>query len=138
MHGKRYFSSMKKSAKTAEFQLLQLIEKLSNDAKFLNNNEFISVLNATKLLCTNKQFIESLVQSLEVLNHRKIDNKDKLTKREKQVLRLIGEGLKNTRIAQELNLSKSTIETHRKNIRKKLQLSSNDNLFVVALFFCLQ
>ncbi|WP_296386194.1 LuxR C-terminal-related transcriptional regulator [Winogradskyella sp.] len=129
---------MKKSSKTAEFQLLQLIIKLRVDSKSLNYNEFIAVLNATKSLYSNKHFIEGLIQSLRMLNHTEIQNKGNLTKREKQVLILIGEGLKSVSIANKLNLSKSTIETHRKNIRKKLKLNGSDNLFTIALLFNLQ
>lgn len=42
----------------------------------------------------------------------------KLTKREQQVLNLIGIGKQNNDIAKDLNPKISTIETHRKNIRK--------------------
>ncbi len=86
---------MKKSAKTAEIQLLQLINKLSNESKFLNNDEFISVLNATKPICINKRLTAILVQSLEALKAKKINNQNTITQREKQVLLLIGNGLKN-------------------------------------------
>lgn len=129
---------MTKSTKTAKFQLLQLINKLSRESKSINSEELISLLDAIKPLCSNKPFIDNLLQSLKVINQSKNPYKSKLTKREKQVFLLIGEGLKNTSIAVELNLSKSTIETHRKNIRKKLQLNNNDNLFVIALLFSMQ
>jgi DNA-binding NarL/FixJ family response regulator len=129
---------MKKPAKSAEFQLLRLIEKLSKDSSFLSNNEFISVVNAIKSICSNKQFTQNLIQSFKILKQTKIEHKDDLTTREKQVLLLIGEGLQNNDIANVFKLSRSTIETHRKNIRKKLKLSSNDNLFVLALLFSIQ
>ncbi len=129
---------MKKSIKTAKIQLIELIKSISKDSKSLDNDEFIFVLNSLKCICVNKPFIENLIQSLKVLNQSKIHHKENLTKREKQVLLLIGEGLKNNHIAIELNLSKSTIETHRKNIRKKLKLNGNDNLFAFALLFNLQ
>lgn len=45
---------------------------------------------------------------------------------------------KNTSIAIQLNLSKSTIETHRKNIRKKLKLTGYDNLLVLATLYSVQ
>lgn len=129
---------MKTSTKTAELQLIELINKLSNESKVLKNNEFISVLGATKSICANKPFIENLLQALKIINQSKNTKKDYLTKREIQVLQLIGEGLKNTNIAEALNLSKSTVETHRKNIRKKLQLNNHDNLYIIAMLFNLQ
>jgi DNA-binding NarL/FixJ family response regulator len=129
---------MRKSVKTAERQLLQLIVKLSKDNKFLNNKEFISVVKGLKSISNNQQFVENLMQSFNILEETKIYKKGNLTRREKQVLLFIGEGLKNSEIAVELKLSKSTIETHRKHIRKKLKLHRTDNLFELALIFSLQ
>ena len=129
---------MNKPVKSAKVQFFMLIKKLHKDSNFLSSDEFISVLTETKSICTNKQFTEGLIQSLKVLTQTKIHRKDSLTNREKQVLLMIGEGQKNSEIAIELNLSKSTIETHRKNIRKKLKLNGQDNLFALALLFSLQ
>lgn len=47
-----------------------------------------------------------------------------LTKREIQMLELIKQGLTNTQIANAIQLSVYTVETHRKNIMHKLRLSS--------------
>jgi two-component system nitrate/nitrite response regulator NarL len=129
---------MKKIEQSAEIQLVILIEKLRENSKFLNNNEFISIISTLRSICTNQQFVTSLVQSLNVLKQTKINRKDTLTKREEQVLLLVGDGQKNSDIATGLNLSASTIETHRKNIRKKLKLNGHDNLFVLALLYSLQ
>ena len=129
---------MKNPKMTAEFQLIELIKTLHNEQKTLSYIEFFSVLNSIKTIHNNKQFIENLIKSLKVLNQTKVYNKDNLTKREKQVFLMIGEGMKNTDIANRLKLSKSTIETHRKNIRKKLKLINSDNLFAVALIFNVQ
>jgi DNA-binding CsgD family transcriptional regulator len=43
-----------------------------------------------------------------------------ITLREKEVLRLIEEGLSTSQIAERLSLSVNTIETHRKKVYKKL------------------
>lgn len=47
-----------------------------------------------------------------------------LTKREKEILRLIYDGIANKEIAKKLNKSVRTIETHRFNIMKKLDVSN--------------
>ena len=129
---------MKKPGRNAKAQLFQLIKKLNKHSNFLSNDEFISVLTETKSICTNKQLTEGLIQSLNVLKDTRIHCKDSLTKREQQVLLLIAEGSKSSVIATQLNLSKSTIETHRKNMRKKLKLNGKDNLFALALLFSVQ
>ncbi len=56
-----------------------------------------------------------------------------LTKREIEVLILIAEGLGSDAIAARLNLSKRTIDSHRANIRKKLDLSNSVELTRYAI-----
>ena len=57
----------------------------------------------------------------------------RLTPRETEVLRLIAEGYTNTQIADLLFLSPRTIETHRANIRSKLDLDSRAELVRFAV-----
>tara|TARA_R110002074_G_scaffold350142_3_gene521072 strand:- start:92210 stop:92842 length:633 start_codon:yes stop_codon:yes gene_type:complete len=54
--------------------------------------------------------------------------KYKLSRRETEIIQLIREGIQNKSIAEMLNLSKQTVETHRKNIHQKLQVSSRIEL----------
>ena len=49
----------------------------------------------------------------------------KLTRRERQILELLALGKTSLQMAKILNLSKFTIDTHRKNIHKKLGIKSN-------------
>lgn len=56
--------------------------------------------------------------------------KFKLSRREVQIIKLIKEGRQNKEIADDLNLSVQTIETHRKNIHSKLQVSSRIELVI--------
>jgi len=56
-----------------------------------------------------------------------------LTRREKEIVRLIARGRTSLQIAESLNLSKYTVDTHRKNIHKKLGIKSNTGLVSYAL-----
>ncbi len=56
-----------------------------------------------------------------------------LTKREKEILRLISEGLSSTDIADKLFLSQLTVETHRRNIIQKFQTSNMFSVIRLAL-----
>jgi DNA-binding NarL/FixJ family response regulator len=56
-----------------------------------------------------------------------------LTRREKEIVRLIAKGRTTLQIAESLSLSKYTIDTHRKNIHKKLGIKSNTGLVSYAL-----
>ena len=56
-----------------------------------------------------------------------------LSPREFEVLQLITKGHKTVQIADELNVSVHTINSHRKNILKKLNLKSPTELIVYAM-----
>jgi DNA-binding NarL/FixJ family response regulator len=57
----------------------------------------------------------------------------KLSKREQEILVLISKGLTSQRIGKTLFISKYTVETHRKNILRKLELNSSTELVKFAL-----
>ena len=57
---------------------------------------------------------------------------ESLSDRELEVFRLIGRGLKKSEIAQQLNISPSTIETYRANIKRKLGIVSGAELYRLA------
>jgi len=56
-----------------------------------------------------------------------------LTKREKQILKLMAEGKNSITIADELSLSKNTIITHRKNMLRKTDLHTTMDLVMKAM-----
>ena len=58
---------------------------------------------------------------------------DTLTRREREVLKLIGEGYKNKEIADYLCLSVKTVETHRANLMRKLDLHDVSALTTFAI-----
>ena len=57
----------------------------------------------------------------------------KLSQREREVLKLIAEGYKNKEIAEELCISLKTVEKHRANLMKKLDLHNAAGLTVYAV-----
>lgn len=58
---------------------------------------------------------------------------DRLTAREREVLQLIAEGKPNKEIANQLYVSAKTVEAHRTNIQKKLELSGTAELTKYAI-----
>jgi len=58
---------------------------------------------------------------------------DNLTSREREVLKLIAEGYKNKDIADHLYISKKTVEKHRSNLMKKLDLHNTAALTAYAI-----
>ena len=58
---------------------------------------------------------------------------DKLTPRERQVLKLIAEGLKNREIAEFLSISVKTVDKHRANLMRKLELRNSAAVTTFAI-----
>jgi two-component system response regulator NreC len=58
---------------------------------------------------------------------------DLLTSREREVLQLLAEGMSNREIADQLNISVKTVETHRSNMMNKLDVDSKTELIKYAL-----
>ena len=90
--------------------------------------------------------LKKLVQAIEAVSKKQyffddaITTKDLVTKeeillsaREKEILRLIGEGKTSQQIADELFIGKSTVDTHRKNILKKMSIYGKTDLIRFAV-----
>lgn len=69
-----------------------------------------------------------LKQAVGTAAHASSDPIDRLSNRELQVFRLIGEGWTTTAIAESLHLSVHTIDSHRDNIKRKLGAKSGVEL----------
>ena len=61
------------------------------------------------------------------------DDLDLLTSREREVLQLLAEGFSNKKIAEQLNISIKTVETHRSNMMNKLDVKNKTDLIKYAL-----
>ncbi len=64
---------------------------------------------------------------------RKADEKDSLTKREREVLKATAEGYTNHEIAEQLVISPKTVDTYRQRIMEKLNLHHRSELIRYAL-----
>jgi DNA-binding CsgD family transcriptional regulator len=67
------------------------------------------------------------------LNNLYIESKEDLTRREKEVLRLLIEGKLSKEISYILNISKQTVDTHRKNMLHKKNLNNTGELIGKAI-----
>jgi len=86
-------------------------------------------VDMTMAMDTNDQLAEAM---LDVMRRKHEDVISKLTLRERDILKLTVKGLNNKEIAAELNLSRYTVETHRKNIRIKLKVRNTTELIALA------
>jgi DNA-binding NarL/FixJ family response regulator len=105
--------------------------------KQASREEFLNAID--KVLAGNRYISPEISgQVLEgYLEGRKRLKKDtrweSLTQREKEVLKLIGEGYKNAEIADFLFISPKTVDKHRSNIMKKLDLHNAAALTAYAI-----
>jgi DNA-binding NarL/FixJ family response regulator len=81
----------------------------------------------------NHKISTSLLNNLEVLQPPTVNGYAQLTKRETQVLQLIGVGMKTRNVATKLNLSVKTIETYREHLKHKLNLKNSTELTHFAI-----
>lgn len=77
----------------------------------------------------------ALHQLNSTLDPESISHIGSLTKREREIFMLIGNRQTTIEIASQLTLSTSTVETHRKNIRRKLKLKGKGKLFEYAFLY---
>ncbi len=90
------------------------------------------IITAIQTVVKGKTYVS---QSVEEVLKKKSDNDSLplLTKREKQVLELIAEGFTNPQIADKLFLDVTTINSHRKNMLTKYNLSNTAVLIKFAI-----
>lgn len=118
-------------------QSADVLEMLEAGAKgyITKDIEKMELISAIQMLIKGENYFSKNLP--EDLNNWFIsdNNLDKitLTRREKEIINLIAKGRTTLQMARELKLSKFTIDTHRKNIHKKLRIKSNTGLVNYAL-----
>lgn len=98
-------------------ELLQAIEEVIQDKIFLSK-------------AANQKILEQYHSLREAMKNNPV-----LTRREKEILMLLNEGLSGPGIAEKLFLSIYTVETHRKNLMQKMNVNTTQQLLKVARDF---
>jgi two-component system response regulator NreC len=114
--------------------------KAGADGYILKDSTNVELLQAIRDILSGNRVLspgisEKVIEGyLESKNKREIKSPwDTLTIREREILRLIGEGQKNKQIADSLSISPNTVEKHRANIMEKLNLHSVSALTAYAV-----
>lgn len=101
------------------------------DGYLLKNASKEEILEALNAVVRGKKYLSFEVASSIRSNHG--HEVPVLTRREKEVLELIAEGLTNLEIAAQLFISVTTVDSHRKNLLAKLQAKNTAALVKIAL-----
>jgi DNA-binding NarL/FixJ family response regulator len=109
-------------------------------AYLLKDSAEHDLIDAVRAVTEGKAFFSPAISSMLVedymrqMQERKIeDSYELLTTREREILQLLAEGKNNKDVANLLNLSLYTVETHRGNIFQKLNLHSGAELILYAI-----
>lgn len=105
----------------------------------LKDNALEELIECIELVSERKIFLSQDITDIVVegfVNHNRENPESAegaLSSREKEVLQLLAEGKSNKDISDLLNLSAKTVETHRANIMRKLNLHSITDLVLYAV-----
>lgn len=132
-------------------ELINIIRKEKKNIKIIVMSSFKNVeskdnIDAYLLKNTPKEKLFEVIEDLhynnkkyfysEDIDFEKINfNKNILSQREKEIVISICEGFTTMEISQKLFISKNTVETHRKNIFFKLNISTTAQLVTLAMKF---
>jgi len=95
----------------------------------MKNSSLKKVLEAIRIVSKNGSYFDDAITAIDTITKEEIV----LSNREKEILRLIGEGKTSQEIAEILFIGKSTVDTHRKNILKKMSLQGKTDLIRFAV-----
>ncbi len=106
----------------------------------LKDSSFEDLLHALRSVARGKTYLSSDVSS-QVVNRFLRPNESpaseapwaQLTRRERSILQLVAEGRTNRVAAELLHVSPKTVEKHRANVMRKLQIGSVSELTLIAL-----
>lgn len=117
-----------------------VIRALRNGARgyVVKNDDFQHVIQAIKTVSLGQRYLSNLVSEQiidAVISGTSSDfNMDeRISIREREILQLIAEGNSNSQIAKKLVISARTVETHRTNIMRKLELTSQIDILRYAI-----
>ncbi|GAB5473415.1 MAG: response regulator transcription factor [Maribacter sp.] len=96
----------------------------------LKNSSLAVVLEAIRTVYDGRTYYD---KKIHLLNAEKNSTKSVLSSREREILQLIAKGRTSHQIADELFIGKSTVDTHRKNMIRKLGLSGAGELLRYAV-----
>ena len=103
------------------------------DGYLLKNTSGEELFNAISSVLSGKTYLNAELQQIVLKGMHEKKNIPYLTKKEKEVLKLIAKGLTNKEIAVNLRNSEETIKSHRKNIMSKFDIRNTAELVRFAI-----
>lgn len=104
----------------------------------VKNDDFQHVIQAIKAVSLGQRYLstlvsEQIIDSVVSGTSGEFNLDERISLREREILQLLAEGNSNSQIAKKLVISARTVETHRTNIMRKLELSSQIDILRYAI-----
>lgn len=121
-----------------EKAMIKDLLRMCVDGYLIKNASKEELINAIKMVAAGDRYFSSEV-TISLLNNEPADNKTitrsglKLTSREIEILKLVAEGYTNKEIGDQLFISHRTVDTHRTNLMKKLEVNNVAGLIGYAI-----
>lgn len=104
----------------------------------VKNDDFQHVIQAIKAVILGQRYLstqvsEQIIDAVVTGTSQEFNMDERISIREREILQLIAEGNSNSQIAKKLVISARTVETHRTNIMRKLELTSQIDILRYAI-----
>ena len=104
----------------------------------VKNDDFQHVIQAIKAVTLGQRYLssqvsEQIIDAVVSGTSLEFNMDERISIREREILQLIAEGNSNSQIAKKLVISARTVETHRTNIMRKLELTSQIDILRYAI-----
>jgi DNA-binding NarL/FixJ family response regulator len=103
----------------------------------LKNSDKFTIMKAVETVMHGGEYMDDTIKEIllkeSLTGHRRSIFEVPLTKREKEILKLVAEGMSNQQIADKLFISLRTVETHRLNLNQKLDVKNTAGLVKEAI-----
>lgn len=135
----KQFSSVKVIAFTSfdDSNYVKQIFRSGAKGYLLKNSDKQTIVNAIETVMHDEEYMDDSIKKIllqeSITGQRRSIFEVPLTKREKEVLKLIAEGLSSQEIANTLFISLRTVETHRLNLNQKLDVKNTAGLVKEAI-----
>lgn len=110
-------------------EAIEQMKKAGASGYIMKNASLQKVLEAIRTVYKQGQYFDNAILTIDDFTKEVI----LLSTREKDILRLIGEGHSSQEIADLLSIGKATVDTHRKNIIKKINVQGKTDLIRFAI-----
>jgi DNA-binding NarL/FixJ family response regulator len=99
-----------------------LLEALDAGARgfLLKEAPLPDLIRALRIVCAGETYVDAALASSLTGGPQAREPQPALTKREREILRLLADGMRNEQVAQRLSISPLTVRTHVKNAMEKL------------------